>query len=391
MKNLKYKVSMVLIGLTLGTAFGYAFLSKQGMKNSEVQNFLIDKKNKENNIVKIALLLDTSNSMDGLINQAKAQLWDIVNQFSYAKCGKGHRPGLQIALYQYGNDGLSSREGYIQQVIGFSSDLDEISEKLFSLSTNGGEEYCGQVIQTSLRQLDWGKNPDNLKMIFIAGNEPFTQGKLNYRDAVTNAKEKDIIVNTIFCGNYEQGINSDWKKGATLTGGEYMAIDHNKRIVHIATPYDDVIIKLNSKLNSTYISYGAAGSAKLQLQSRQDDNAMEMEEAVAVKRAVSKSSVMYNNSNWDLIDASEDDEFDVASIKKEELPKALRDKSKAELTAIIGAKKAERKRIQKEIKELNTKRENYISKHSKQEKGELENAMLKAIKRQAASKKFICE
>jgi len=391
MKNLKHIPGIILLSLTLGTALGYASISKEEINNSETEKFLIDKTVKDNNIVKIALLLDTSNSMDGLINQAKAQLWDIVNQFSYAKCGNGHRPGLQIALYQYGNDGLSSREGYIQQVIGFSSDLDEISEKLFSLSTNGGEEYCGEVIQTSLRQLDWGKNPDNLKMIFIAGNEPFTQGKLNYRDAVTNAREKDIIVNTIFCGNYQQGINTDWKKGATLTGGEYMAIDHNKKIVHIDTPYDDVIIKLNSKLNSTYISYGAMGSAKLQLQSRQDDNAMEMEEAVAVKRAVSKSSGMYNNSNWDLIDASEDEEFDVASINKEELPKALRDKSKAELNSFIGEKKAERKKIQKEIKELNAQRESYISKHSQQEKGELENAMLKAIKRQAALKKFTWE
>jgi len=388
MKNLKNTIGLILLGLTLGTAFGYAPQSKEEINNSGTEKFLIGKKDKDNNTVKIALLLDTSNSMDGLINQAKAQLWDIVNQFSYAKCGNGHRPNLQIALYQYGNDGLSSREGYIQQVIGFSSDLDEISEKLFSLSTNGGEEYCGEVIQTSLRQLDWGKNPDNLKMIFIAGNEPFTQGKLNYRDAVTNAREKEIIVNTIFCGNYQQGINTDWKKGATLTGGEYMAIDHNKQIVHINTPYDDVIIKLNSKLNSTYISYGATGSKKLELQSQQDNNAMELEEAVAVKRAVSKSSGMYKNSSWDLIDAAEDDEFDVAAVKKEELPKELRDKSKAELNAFIGEKKTERKRIQKEIQQLNAKRESYISKHAQQEKGELENAMLNAIKRQAAFKKF---
>ncbi|WP_297702860.1 VWA domain-containing protein [uncultured Eudoraea sp.] len=391
MKNLKHTFGLILLGLTLGTAFGYVPQSKEEINNSQTEKFLIGKKNKDNNTVKIALLLDTSNSMDGLINQAKAQLWDIVNQFSYAKCGNGHRPGLQIALYQYGNDGLSSREGYIQQVIGFSSDLDEISEKLFSLSTNGGEEYCGEVIQTSLRQLDWGKNPDNLKMIFIAGNEPFTQGKLNYRDAVTNAREKEIIVNTIFCGNYQQGINTDWKKGATLTGGEYMAIDHNKQIVHINTPYDDVIIKLNSKLNSTYISYGAMGSKKLELQSQQDNNAMELEEAVAVKRAVSKSSGMYKNSSWDLIDAAEDDEFDVAAVKKEELPKALRDKSQAELTAFIGEKKAERTRIQKEIQQQNAKREIYISEHAQQEKGELENAMLKAIKRQAAVKKFTWE
>ena len=388
MKNLKHTIGLILLSLTLGTAFGYAPLSKEEINNIETEKFLIDKKDKDNNTVKIALLLDTSNSMDGLINQAKAQLWDIVNQFSYAKCGNGRRPNLQIALYQYGNDGLSSREGYIQQVIGFSSDLDEISEKLFSLSTNGGEEYCGEVIQTSLRQLDWGKNPDNLKMIFIAGNEPFTQGKLNYRDAVTNAREKEIIVNTIFCGNYQQGINTHWKKGATLTGGEYIAIDHNKQIVHINTPYDDVIIKLNSKLNRTYIYYGAMGSTKLKLQSQQDNNAMELEEAVAVKRAVSKSSGMYKNSSWDLIDAAEDDEFDVSAIKKEELPNALRNKSEAELTAFISEKKAERTRIQKEIQQLNAKREIYISEHALQEKGELENAMLNAIKRQAAGKKF---
>ena len=100
--------------------------------------------------VQIALLLDTSNSMDGLINQAKAQLWDIVNEFTYARCGNQIRPRLEIALYQYGNNDLASREGYIQQVLGFSTDLDEISETLFSLTTNGGEEYCGQVIHTSL-------------------------------------------------------------------------------------------------------------------------------------------------------------------------------------------------------------------------------------------------
>ena len=31
--------------------------------------------------VQLALLLDTSNSMDGLIDQAKSQLWKIVNEF----------------------------------------------------------------------------------------------------------------------------------------------------------------------------------------------------------------------------------------------------------------------------------------------------------------------
>ncbi len=391
MKNVKQILGVGLVTLVMGTTYGCKLNTKKETTEPIMAQAIIDDKKPSKNIVKIALLLDTSNSMDGLINQAKAQLWDIVNQFTYAKCGNEERPNLQIALYQYGNDNLSSREGYIQQVLGFSSDLDEISEKLFSLTTNGGEEFCGEVIQTSIRQLEWGKNPDNLKMIFIAGNEPFTQGKLNYRDAVTNAKEKDIVVNTIFCGNYEQGINTDWKKGATLTGGEYMAIDHNRQVVYVDTPYDEIIIKLNAKLNKTYISYGALGASKMKLQSVQDNNAMEMEEAIAIKRTVSKSSRMYKNSSWDLVDASEGKDFDVSKIKKDQLPKELKGKSTAEIESYIDEKKVARTNIQKEIQALNAKREVYIAQHKKEEGGELENAMLNAIKRQAAKKNYTWE
>ncbi|MRX63356.1 VWA domain-containing protein [Maribacter luteus] len=391
MKKVHRILGICLLAATVNTAYACELTPKKSKIEPIIaQATITHKKEKaDNNTVKIALLLDTSNSMDGLINQAKSQLWDIVNKFTHAKCGNDSRPQLQIALYQYGNDNLSSKEGYIQQVLDFSNDLDEISEKLFSLTTNGGEEYCGQVIQTSLKQLDWGKNPDNLKMIFIAGNEPFTQGKLNYKDAVTNATEKDVVVNTIFCGNYEQGINGDWKKGATLTGGEYMAIDHNKRIVHIDTPYDDIIIKLNGKLNKTYISYGSLGASKMAMQAEQDANAEALEETVIVKRAVSKSSRMYKNSSWDLVDAMDDKDFDVSEIKKEQLPAELQGKSTSEIERYIETKKRERADIQKEIQELNSKREVYIAENQKENaKGELENAMLEAIKKQAEKKNY---
>jgi hypothetical protein len=342
------------------------------------------------NSVKIALLLDTSNSMDGLINQAKAQLWDIVNQFTYVKCGNDRRPVLKIALYQYGNDELSAGEGYIQQVLGFSGDLDEISEKLFSLRTNGGEEYCGQVINTSLGQLDWGRDPGDLRMIFIAGNEPFTQGKLDYHDAVAQAKEKDVVVNTIYCGEYNQGINTRWKDGADLGGGEYMAIDHNREIVHIATPYDEVIIQLNARLNKTYISYGVEGAKKYRQQAAQDANAMEMEESVAVNRAVSKSSSFYNNAEWDLVDAAARPGFKVSSLEKAQLPAPIKGKSDKEIEAFISEKRDERNALSKQIQDLNAKREAYIAsqQQTETETGGLQSAMLQAIKKQAAKKSY---
>lgn len=337
--------------------------------------------------IKVALLLDTSNSMDGLIDQAKAQLWDIVNELSYAKCGT-KKPNLQIALYEYGNDRLNGDEGYIKQVLSFSEDLDDISKELFSLSTNGGEEYCGQVIKTSLNQLNWGKNPDDLKLIFIAGNEPFTQGKIKYQDASTLALKNDVTINTIFCGNYNLGISTHWKDGAKMTHGDYMAINQNKATVHVASPYDDAILILNKKLNKTYIAYGRKGIQKMELQKEQDNNASSYSKANAVKRTVSKSSHLYKNKTWDLVDAVEQEEVLIEDIKDDALPDELKGKSKSEIKFYIDKKSKERDAINKKVQELNTKRKDYISKQNKASNNGLENAMTKAIKEQAKKKKY---
>ena len=340
--------------------------------------------------ISVALLLDTSNSMDGLIDQAKAQLWELVNELSYAKCGNDAQPSLRIALYQYGNDGLNSREGYIQQVLPLSTDLDEISKQLFRLSTNGGNEYCGQVIQTSVNQLAWGTKDRDLNLIFIAGNEPFTQGKINYKEAVANAKEKEVVVNTIFCGNYSNGISGMWKDGADLGGGDYLTINQDEKIVHIITPYDNDIIILNKKLNGTYIYFGKKGYSNYNKQKVQDSNAMQMQEAVAVKRAVSKSSRLYNNAKWDLVDADKNGKLDYKKIEKKNLPPALQNKSENEIKAYVQLKAKEREEIQEKIQELNSKRRKYIAKKQKEsiKKDDLNNVMIKAIKRQAKLKNY---
>ena len=336
--------------------------------------------------IKVALLLDTSNSMDGLIDQAKAQLWEIVNELSYAKC-KSARPDLEIALYEYGNDNLRSKEGYLRKILAFTNDLDDVSKELFSLTTNGGSEYCGTVIQASLNELDWGNDADDLKMIFIAGNEPFTQGKVDYRDAGNNAKEKDVVVNTIFCGDYSHGVSSKWKDGASLTYGDYMAINHDKKTIHIASPYDDMILQLNIQLNGTYIPYGNKGKKKMALQAEQDDNAAGYSKENAVSRTVSKGSHLYKNSTWDLVDAEEEADFRYDELKEEDLPEILKDKSTAEIKIYVEKQKAERNRVQQEISKLNQQRRVYIASQKKTSNG-LENAMIEALKKQAQKKNY---
>ncbi|MEM9685670.1 MAG: vWA domain-containing protein, partial [Bacteroidota bacterium] len=363
------------------------FTTPETVKNEFTSAEHIGKPDKK--YIKVALLLDTSNSMDGLINQAKAYLWDMVNELSYARHGK-KAPNLLIALYEYGNDDLPSSEGYIRQVIGFTDDLDELSEKLFSLTTNGGAEFCGQAIMTSLKQLDWGKDPDDLKLIFIAGNEPFTQGKTDYRDVAKDAVEKDVVVNTIHCGSYNTGVRGMWADGAKRTRGEYMAIDHNEKIVEITTPYDPTILKLNIQLNQTYIPYGNQGRYKAEMQVRQDANASSVNEEIALKRAVSKSSGMYRNAAWDLVDATKDKSFDYGKLKKAELPEMLKGKSSAEIKAYVNEKAKERASIQQKIQELHKKRMAYIAKEHKNVKASksLNSVMIKAIKAQAKAKNY---
>jgi hypothetical protein len=339
--------------------------------------------------IMLALLLDTSNSMDGLIEQAKSQLWKIVNELAKAKCGNGAHPKIQIALYEYGNDGLSAAQGYIRQVCQLTSDLDLISEKLFSLRTNGGSEYCGQVIKTSLNQLNWSSSGADLKMIFIAGNEPFTQGEIPYRVACALAKEKDVVVNTIFCGDFNEGIRTEWKNGADATGGTYMSIQQDSKTVYIQSPFDEQIDALNGKLNETYVFYGSEGYSKKELQTKQDDNAMSYSRSNKVERAISKSSSAYTNSSWDLVDAASADEKVIGEASDKELPAEMKGMTVDQRRAYIKSKSDDRKAIQMEIQKLSNERAAYIRKSSpKTEKASLDDAMLKAIRDRAKAKQM---
>ncbi len=338
--------------------------------------------------IQLALLLDTSNSMDGLIDQAKSQLWKIVNELAAAKCADGKKPNIKIALYEYGNDGLPSSEGYIRLVSGLTDDLDVISEKLFALSTNGGNEYCGQVINTSLKQLEWSTSANDLKMIFIAGNEPYTQGSVSYRTASAVAREKGIVVNTIFCGPYDEGVSTSWKDGADITGGSYMSIEQNRRTVYVPSPYDDRISALNEKLNNTYVYYGSSGASKKELQAVQDSNAGSYGAANKVERAVSKSSHAYKNSSWDLVDAAKENEEVIAKAKDEDLPKEMKGMTIAQRQAYVKEKATERKKIQDEIQALNKKRQEYIAANTPKAESDnmLDAVMIKAVREKAKTK-----
>ena len=341
--------------------------------------------------IKLGLLLDTSSSMDGLISQAQSQLWKIVNELATAKC-EGVRPILEIALYEYGNDRLTASEGYIRMVTPLTGDLDQISADLFALTTNGGSEFCGHVIQTATNQLDWGAGDEDLKLLFIAGNEPFNQGAVNPVEACTNANVKGIKINTIYCGDFNEGLQSGWKKGADLAKGHYMSISQNTKTVYISSPYDAQINEMNTALNNTYIPYGKLGHSKKAMQLSEDANSRSYGAQNMVSRVMSKNSHVYNNTKWDLVDANKEKDFDLTKVKKEQLPKEMQTMSIEQRTAHVTKKTDKRTQLNKQLKELSTKRKMFVA-EKKKETGEkaansLDVAMINAIHAQAKTKNF---
>ena len=319
------------------------------------------KKIKNSPKIQAAILLDVSNSMDGLIEQAKAQLWTMVNVMGKATCN-GETPQIEIALYEYGRDNNDLRKGYVKRITPFTSDLDDLSQKLFQLTTNGGEEYCGYVIHTSLNELKWDTASSNYKVIFISGNEDFLQGNISYTLACTEAKKKGVIVNTIYCGDRLQGIKEHWNLLGECGNGSFTNINSNAKPEDIPTPYDSTLITLNNKLNGTYIYYGADGRGKKQLQGSMDVANTTINSYAGVNRFVSKaSSKTYYNSTWDLVDAKDEDKKILDKIDYKTLPDSLQKKNKAELEAIIEQKSTERTGIQKEIQDINKKREVFIA------------------------------
>lgn len=348
----------------------------------------VDRRDPENRI-QIALLLDTSNSMDGLIDQARTQLWKVVNTFIDAE-RDGKTPFVEVALYEYGNNDNAIANDWVRLVSPLTRDLDALSGKLFALKTNGGEEYCGAVVRRALGDLEWDPRETVYKAIFIAGNEPFTQGESDARSACRAAMEKGVVINTIHCGSRQEGIDGSWHDGAALGGGDFLVIDQDKAVAHIDAPQDREIAELSLELNKTYLGYGTRRNEAIANQNAADrDAAANAEKGAAVQRAVTKASGNYSNAGWDLVDAWREKKVDPAKLPAAELPEEMRDVAPEKRQEFIERAAARRAEIQNRIKDLNDRREEHIAARRKEQAEggakTLDQALVEATRRQAST------
>jgi len=341
--------------------------------------------------VQIALVLDTSGSMDGLINQARSHLWNMVDQMgrmTRVVNGKTRGVKIELALYEYGNDTLSQESGYIRQVLPLTTDLDQVSEKLHALFTNGGSEYVGQAITTAVTSLQWSSDPNAMRFVFVAGNEEFNQGPVTAAKAMEAAAQKDITVQLIYCGSKEP----TWSAAASLAKSDLMTIDQDQVAQHIPAPQDADILRLGDELNATYMAYGAQGAASAARQKGADMSSAKMSPKVAIERAQLKSKKSYKNDAWDVIDAIDNDKQFLERTSDDKLPAELRGKTLAEKQQIIAAKTAARAELQAKIAKLEAERANFLAAERKKlnsaEEQSLETELMKTTKQVAGKKGY---
>lgn len=314
--------------------------------------------------VDLVIALDVSGSMDGLIDSAKQRLWDVVNELGNAQ----PQPELRVALISYGRSNYDAQRGYVQVDQSFTSNLDLLNQQLFSLTTNGGDEYVARAISTSLDELQWSTGPDAVRILFVAGNESAEQDPtMSLQKVTAAARDKGVVVNTLFCGSADDQIAKGWMTAAQLGDGMYASIDQNAAAVaQIATPMDAKLVELNQELNGTYVAFGQEGERHRANQAAQDANAASMSTQNVASRTVAKASGLYRNAEWDLVDAA-DAGTDVASLEAEALPAPMRDMSTDERRQYVAEKAQRRDELKKEIADLDRERSAIITAERKKQ------------------------
>ena len=341
-------------------------------------------------LCQIAILLDSSGSMEGLVDQARIQIWSVVDQI--ARVTRNERPvQLEIAVFQYGNTQDQESRGFVKKILGFSDDLDEVSRALFSITLKGGDEYCGEAIRQACDDLQW--NPSAAyKTVFIAGNESFDQGNTSFASVFPRLSEKSILLNTVYCQWKKAEPDEDvrWELSARLGGGTYLAIDHNHNVRDMETPFDGQFRELNRRMNDSFVWYGPDGDKHRRNQLRQDKNAEKMSATAMASRMSSKIGHLYHHVHSDLVDAMQHDVVDMATLPESKMPERLRQMTAEERAEYMEEKIAQREQVRREMATLIAKRNRWLQQQPGQDGSRQSwgSALEQAIAQQLADRGF---
>jgi Mg-chelatase subunit ChlD len=345
--------------------------------------------------LEMVFVLDTTGSMGGLIEGAKQRIWGIVNEVMQAPA----HPAVRIGLVAYRDRG----DRYVTQVLPLTEDLDKVYTALMDYHADGGgdsPEDVRSALAAGVHKAGWAQAAPNLaQIIFLVGDAPPHDNYVDVPDTLTtvaNAVQKGMTVNTIQCGT-ESETTRIWKVLARQGQGQYFAIAQDGGVETIATPYDEQLGQLATKLGRTFVAYGfgggADGEAKRNAVAKQAEGVETRVEAIAPAQAKAERALNKAFSPeayvGDLLQSIENGSLKLEAVKKEDLPADLQKLEPSERQQEIEKRLAERRDIRAQILSLSKQRDEFISAAKKKNGGKqngFDVAVANALKEQMAAK-----
>jgi hypothetical protein len=337
--------------------------------------------------IQIALLLDISGSMDQLLLKAKSQFWRIA---TYLNNGTKHGKNaiVEFSVITYGG-AVGVEDNYTTILSNLTTELDSISDKLFEIQIGGSEEHCWTAIDIALEHLHWSRKKGDLRIILIAGNESFEQGSSDSKTVAGKARNKDVIINTVYCtpGQDNSNIEAEWKAAATLTNGSYFTLTLRDSLNMKETSMDKKLETFNNKLNDTYVPFGDKGETGMKRMITHDRNSKLSGIPFFRERVAFKAQPSFVNPDWDLVDAIQLDSTILTKIKKESLAEGLRSMEKEEIVKLLSDKWYTRQSYKEAIR----LRHEMIKKHfgESDSKNTLDLAVKEIVDKEGKKKGFV--
>ncbi len=303
--------------------------------------------------IQLCLLLDVSGSMKGLLLQAQGQIWKTVSYLSQFH-KDGYYPPVEVAVISFGHEGYAD-SGHIRLACPFTTDIDTLAEALFLMETGGGNEYCGHALQTAMDSLAWQEADEGFKALFIAGNERFDQGSVDFRVACRRADSLQLRLNAFYCGDLEEGADFFWKEAAELGNGGFVTINQDLDIAEMKTPYDNKIATLYQSYRSTFSLGQEKDPANYGFQHREDGTIN------PIYRDMVLYKVLHEKKRHDLVEEFEKQNWDLKKIKPELIPEGLKPLSPQELGRYLLRKSQERAVTREALQLYSKKVEEYLA------------------------------
>lgn len=340
--------------------------------------------------IDLVFALDTTGSMSGMIQAAKAKIWSIAASMANAQVA----PHIRVGLVAYRDRG----DRYITRTVDLTNDLDAMYAVLMQFQAGGGgdrPESVNQALHEAVTTMSWSDRNDAYKVVFLVGDAPPHMDyadDVKYPETIRIANRRGIVINTIQCGNSRLARRS-WQQIASLSQGQYFRVGQSGSGVAVATPYDRKMANLARKLDQTRLTYGSAREreAVARKRSRVDSAMSAVPAAVAARRAAFNASASGKANllaNKDLVADVHSGVVDLDAIGKDRLPAELRYLPAAQVRREIARRATQRQAIQREINALSRQRQAFIKDRleSAGRRKSLDDQIFSTVRKQAGAK-----